>query len=444
MAGFFGRTHELEVVRAALARAPGEQRPSAVVVDGEPGVGKSRLIDEASRNADRVAVSAYEPEMNLPFSLGHDLTRALARSSQAAQQILDPMLAPEPGGPRPDWTSVFEAAHRAAGVRDSLLITIDDFQWCDERSTALIHYLVRGAQADGDPLALVVGGRRSTVVSALVTSLQRLLGDCLTRVTLGPLDHHSTVALAIAVNPALDPRAAAAVADRSGGSPFWCELLAGTRNVDADVKRIVADRLSTAGTDAAVLLETIAVLGRQAPVEDLIAIRGWPEDRLTAARVELVTAGLGVDEGDAFRIVHDLVRAAVETDLPDERRRDINARVASWLESIAGENLTLLLRASEAKNRAGLDHLPLTLRIVRSPMRRLVGLDGLRSIVALIDSVPAGTPHERELQVELASLAAELGQQGLAMERWARIADRLDTPPGRARAWLGASDAAQQ
>ena len=35
MAGFFGRTHELEVVRATLARAPGEQRPTAVVVDGE-------------------------------------------------------------------------------------------------------------------------------------------------------------------------------------------------------------------------------------------------------------------------------------------------------------------------------------------------------------------------------------------------------------------------
>jgi len=46
--GFFGRTHELEVVRAAVARAPGEGRPTAVIVDGEPGVGKSRLIDEAS------------------------------------------------------------------------------------------------------------------------------------------------------------------------------------------------------------------------------------------------------------------------------------------------------------------------------------------------------------------------------------------------------------
>src|SRR5256886_11331735 len=226
-----------------------------MVVDGEPGVGKSRLIDEASRNADRVAVSAYEPEMNLPFSLGHDLTRALARSSQAAEQILDPLLAPGPGGPRPDWTSVFEAAHRAAGVRDSLLITIDDFQWSDERSTALIHYLVRGAQADGDSLALVVVGRRSTAVSALVTSLERLLGDWLTRVTLGPLDHHSTVELARAVNPALDSRAAAAVADRSGGSPFWCELLAEARNVEPDVARIVADRLSAAGTDAAVLFE---------------------------------------------------------------------------------------------------------------------------------------------------------------------------------------------
>jgi hypothetical protein len=128
---------------------------------------------------------------------------------------------------------VFEAAHRAAGLRDSLVITIDDFQWSDQRSTALVHDRACGAEADGDPLALVVGGRRSTAVSALVASLERLLGDRLTRVTLGPLNHHSTVELARSVNPAPDPRAAAAVADRSGGSPFWCELLAEARDVDA-------------------------------------------------------------------------------------------------------------------------------------------------------------------------------------------------------------------
>jgi DNA-binding CsgD family transcriptional regulator len=186
------------------------------------------------------------------------------------------------------------------------------------------------------------------------------------------------------------------------------------------------------------------LLGRQAPIEDLIAIRGWPEDRVAAARAELMATGLVVEEGGALRIVHDLVRAAVDAQLPDERRRDTYARVASWLEGVAGENVTLLLRASEAKDRAGLDHLPLTLRILRSPMRRLVGLEGLRSIAALIDSVPADTPQERELQGELASLAAELGQHGLAMERWARIADRLGEPLDRARAWLGASDAAQQ
>src|SRR6185369_11165067 len=188
----------------------------------------------------------------------------------------------------------------------------------------------------------------------------------------------------------------------------------------------------------------IAVLGREAPVEDLIAIRGWPDDRLTAARVELIATGLLVEEGGTFRIVHDLVRAAVDAQLADERRRDIHARVASWLESVAGENVTLLLRASEAKNRAGLDHLPLTLRIVRSPMRRLVGVDGLRSMAALVDTVPADAPQELELQMELASLAAELGQHGLALERWERIADRLGEASARARAWLGASEAAQQ
>jgi DNA-binding CsgD family transcriptional regulator len=445
MAGFLGRPHELEVVRAATARARRERRPIAVVVEGEPGVGKSRLIDEACRSeTERVAVAAYEPELSLPFSLGHDLTRALARSSPAAAQILDPVLVPEPGGARPDWSAVFEAAHRAAGVGESLLITIDDFQWSDERSTALIHYLVRGALADGEPLALVIGGRRSTAVSALVTSLERLLGDGLTRVTLGVLDHDTAVALARAVNPTLDAPDAAAVAERSGGSPFWCELLAGAQDIDADVARIVADRVAVAGTDAALLLATIAVLGRQVQVADLVAIRGWPEDRVTAAQVELLATGLVVAEGAALRIAHDLVRVAVETDLPGDQRRDIHARVAAWLESIAGDDVTLLLRASEAKNRAALDHLPLTLRILRSPMRRLVGLDGLQSIATLVDSVPAGTPEELELHGELASLAAELGQQGLAMERWARIADRLSDPRDRARAWLGASEAAQQ
>jgi DNA-binding CsgD family transcriptional regulator len=444
--GFFGRTHELEVVRAAVARAAVERQPTAVIVEGEPGVGKSRLIDEVARDAgtDRVAVAAYEPEMRLPFSLGHDLTRALARSSQAAGRILDPILAPKTGDRRPDWTSVFEAAHRAAGVHAALLITIDDFQWSDERSTALLHYLVRGAKADGDSLALVVGGRRSTAVSALVTSLERLLDDALTRVTLGPLDHDSTLALASEVNPTLDRAAAAAVAGRSGGSPFWCELLAGARDGEADVARIVADRLSAVSSDAALLLDTVAVLGRGTPIEDLIAIRGWSDARFSAARVDLVETGLLVEEGGAVRIVHDLVREAVHAQLTDERRRDINTRVASWIESVAGDNITLLLRASEAKDRAGLDHLPLTLRIVQSPMRRLVGLDGLQSIVSLADSLPAGTPQDYELQGELAALAAERGQQELAMEKWSRIADRLGQPYDRARAWLGASEAAQQ
>src|SRR5438093_820366 len=146
MAEFIGRPHELELVPGALARARRERRPTAVVVDGEPGVGKSRLIDEASRNvrATRVAVSAYEPEMSLPFSLGHDLTRALASSSHAAGQILGPMLAPQPGNQRPDWSSVFEAAHRAAGLGDSLPITIDAFHRWATRSTALIPHLGPG------------------------------------------------------------------------------------------------------------------------------------------------------------------------------------------------------------------------------------------------------------------------------------------------------------
>src|SRR5213082_2869057 len=96
--------------------------------------------------------------MSLALSLGHDLARLLARTSTAAAQSTYSILVPDPGGPRPDWSSVFEAAHRAAGLRDSLLITIDVFQWSDERSTALIHYLVRG------PRPTVIRSRSSWAV----------------------------------------------------------------------------------------------------------------------------------------------------------------------------------------------------------------------------------------------------------------------------------------
>ena len=192
-------------------------------------------------------------------------------------------------------------------------------------------------------------------------------------------------------------------------------------------------------------MDTITVLGRQAPVEDLIAIRGWPEDRLTAAaRVELVAAGLVVEEGAAVRIVHDIVRAAVETELPDEWRRDIDARVASRLETIAGENVTLLLRRRKPRIEQGWTtcHSPsgsyghLCAGWWASTVSR-------RSPLSWTRCRPTA-PQERELQGEVASLAAELGQQVLAMERWARIADRLDEPRDHTRAWLGASEAAQQ
>src|SRR6266542_4207593 len=115
MAGFLGRAEELAAIRESCARARRDSAPTAIVLEGDPGVGKSRLLAEALRRVPidaRATVAGYEPEREVPFALGQSILRALADSSARARDWLAPALAPaSPSAPR-DWTGVFEAAHR--------------------------------------------------------------------------------------------------------------------------------------------------------------------------------------------------------------------------------------------------------------------------------------------------------------------------------------------
>jgi DNA-binding CsgD family transcriptional regulator len=447
MGSFFGRSSQLAVVQAACRRVLHEQCVVAVVVEGDPGSGKTRLLAEALPQTPidlRVAVASHEPESGLPLGVGLDFVRSLARSSRRARECLDPFIATANVGAELEWAGFFEAVNRAVSLSGPLLVAVDDVQWSDPQSVALLHYLVRGAEADGEALGLVLAGRPSPTLSAVSASLERLLADRMIHIRLGPLDDEAALALVHFVNPLLQQDAAEEAASRSGGSPFWCELLATAGTETTDVPQFVSDRLRGVSADAWAVLATIVLLARLVHLREVAQIQGWHEDRVRGVLAELSATGLIVEDATSVRTAHDLVRSAVGSQIPDPERRSAHQLIASWLDDMAGDDVSVLLAAAQHRRAAGVGPAATLERIFRSPMRRSLGVEGLQAVVELIDDVAPDDPRGVELQRGVAALASEVGQYTIAMERWPRVAERLGAPIDRARAWLAACDAAQQ
>jgi hypothetical protein len=191
MGVFVGRRDEL----TALGEIPGAAAHgdvAAAVLVGDPGCGKSRLLAESSEQArllNRFRVVGYEPERDVPLASAAELLRALADVKPHGRRL--EALVFDPGrehGSSLEPLRVFEATHRALRVLAPALVLVDDLQWLDDLSLALCHYLVRGARAGGEPLALLAVGRPSPKATSFVDSLAQVLPpERLRRRELGPL-----------------------------------------------------------------------------------------------------------------------------------------------------------------------------------------------------------------------------------------------------------------
>jgi hypothetical protein len=326
MAELVGRRVELEALAAACVRAGRDREVTAVLIEGAPGIGKTRLLDEGLRRQPieaLVQVAGYEPESDLPFAVGRELLAALTQSSPEARDSLAPVAEATSREDPLAWAAVFEAAHRAVSAGQPLVIAVDDFQWSDRQSTALLHYLIRGADAEDIAVAFLIAGRTSKPIRALAPSLQRLLGDRLTRIVLDPLDEHAAVDQTRSANPLLDPAAAQRVAIPSQGSPFWCELLATAGDPEGDVGRIIDDALAALPPDSITAFVTIVLLARPVHVDEISQIHGWATERAHAAEARLAATPLIVRHQDTIQVAHDLLRDASHRHVPEAARRPL-------------------------------------------------------------------------------------------------------------------------
>ncbi|MEV4380440.1 BTAD domain-containing putative transcriptional regulator [Streptosporangium sp. NPDC049644] len=368
--GLVGRSEELAVLREATRRAV-DGRAGLVLIEGEPGVGKTRLMEEAAREAgDRDGLVVW----------GRCLEDGGAPSMwpwvHVVRAVLDGVAAPErerwlkgalgrflephddaltgqvlPGGS--GRFHLFEKvialiAHVSA--RRPVMVVVDDLQWADVASLHLFGHL-----ASRLPTGTVLLGALRDRAPVPGSELARMLAEASRssghhRLVLGPLGSLEVAELVrreIGRAPGLD--AARAIHSRTAGNPFFvrelARLLAGgsplaedaaaRAGVPSTVRGVVRDRMTGLDDDAKDLLEIAALVGRDVDLSLLARVADL-DIATCLVRLESVEA-LGLlapTPGDpySFRFVHDLVRESISETTSPRRATRLHLRVANALE----------------------------------------------------------------------------------------------------------------
>ncbi|MET0977012.1 MAG: AAA family ATPase [Leifsonia sp.] len=360
-----GRTAELGLLRAAAAAAAaGSAR--TVVIGGEAGIGKSRLIDEflaESTDVFRVLLgqcvdlgsvaSPYAPIKGILRTLADDVGAErmldVAGPGRAALAALLPELGPAVADV--DTPAVRGQLHEVVAVlleafsrERPIIVAVEDLHWIDSASLSLLRFLVR-ALVTGRVL-LVLSYRTEDVtrghpVRAFLSEVERSRSVERLEVTRLTRAQVRRQVRAISGEAPTDAAVETFFA-RSDGIPFFVEELwgidafsAGARLPDTlrDLLLVRYERLSE---PARGLLRLLSTGGVRLSHALLSAVFTGTADELDAAARESVIAGVLVIDGDDYAFRHALVREAVLDDLlPGERTR-YHARYAEAYERLAG------------------------------------------------------------------------------------------------------------
>jgi DNA-binding CsgD family transcriptional regulator/tetratricopeptide (TPR) repeat protein len=336
-----GRAEELARLRAALAAARAGSGTTVVLV-GEAGIGKTRLVDEllAPPGGDELVLRGQCTDSGsgpVPFA---GLT-GLLRDAVAA---LGPQAALEAAGPAADALGALAPGlvEVRAGVdagrapealvdlllalaaRRTVVVVLEDLHWSDDVTRAVLARLARAAS--GAALLIVATYRSEDVdrrhpLRAVLAELTR--SRAATQLDVPRLAAAEVVDLARML---ADPEGPLDdLVERSEGVPFYVEELAGVagEGMPESLRDLLLLRYSRLDDDARAFCRAVAAAGQHAPYDLLAAALG--EDALGAAEEAAraaVDAGVLRADADGFRFRHALMQEAVAGELlPGERRR---------------------------------------------------------------------------------------------------------------------------
>lgn len=432
----FGRHDEMALLEGFLDSNAAARGPRALVLSGEPGTGKTALLDHAYARARGVSyrVNAQEALKNVVLAAAGEMLRELSRLDDE-QGILSQLVSGIGDQSRLIPVQIYESVRRRL-VSEETTLFLDDLQWFDDLSAGLVHFLVNGARSYGEDLRVVAATRPGSASSVLVDGIKRGCVSCEV-LEVGGLGEEDGIQLIQSVSR-LDADAARTIWERSGGVPYW--MIALTTDPEAPLAgSILEARLRNASDDAASVLTSLAALGRPVDIDELGSIQRWDHSRAAEALDQLEGRGLVRRTGSHVQIVHDLIREAVVRDVSETRLIDAHRRIAIWLENLESHSLERRLETIEHRMAAGLPATSAALELVRSDSRLILGEAGLATIARVADA------HEGEGSEELlfavAAVASEIGAAEVAVERWSIVFHQSHDPDTQAWAAFKAASA---
>ncbi|WP_433468241.1 BTAD domain-containing putative transcriptional regulator [Spirillospora sp. CA-128828] len=353
---FVGRVQELARLEDA-ARGAEAGRGGVVLVGGDAGMGKTALAERLARDlAGRRWTCAWgrAPETGgapaaWPWA---ELLRELATAAPPAGELIErlgPLLDDAVTGPAGGdvGTGRFRL-HLAvgdylAGVAETapLLLVLDDLHWADEETLAL---LVRLAGRLRDRRVLLLATFRQTEVPDGLAAALAALARCEpARIELGGLSPAEVAVLVRATcGTALDDAELTAIAERTGGNPFFTRetarlldaegLSAATRQVPAGVGDVLRRRIARLPGPVQTVLRDAAVIGRDADLRVLSDLAGGEETVIDAVEAGLGTGLVTEPAPGRMRFAHALVRDTLYDGVSRARRTRLHGRVAAALE----------------------------------------------------------------------------------------------------------------
>jgi DNA-binding CsgD family transcriptional regulator len=365
-----GRERELAVLRDALARAA-DAHPCAVLVAGEAGVGKTRLLrglleDPAAPDALVLRAQCVDlGDPGLPYLVMTDLVRAIravAESDPGLAAVVD-------RSPAVAWLAETNASRGRADdgsrrvrffdataalladvarTRGPVVVTVEDLQWVDSSSADFLRFLF--SRMISERLAVVATVRTDGLAARpharrLVGELGRLPWGF--RLDVEPLDASEVAELLAQLDGGgTTPAIADEVFRRSQGNPYYVHALAaGTMRpgggLDDGIPRALADllvgRLEGLPHEVRTVVRRAAIVAQPVPDRLLRHVAGLSDAELDEALRRAVSEGLLSPDGAGYGFAHNLLRDAVYDDLlPGERSRLHRAHAVALESGAAG------------------------------------------------------------------------------------------------------------
>lgn len=354
-----GRDAEITQLRSTVqASVLGQGR--TILIEGEPGIGKSALVDVVADECAQLGVRvlhgrAEEMEQQVSFAA----IASCLGPGNSAQALISSVLR---GGAETDRGSV---ANLEFAVTEAILdqleqwcstgpvaLLLDDMQWADPATFLVLHRLGRTI---GQVPMLMVGSYRPVPRSEEMERLLRSLRDRgAVSIQLGPLPDAAVAGLIERLGGGLPGPQLRNLVAGAAGNPLYVtelvsallresrvrlddgvlELTGSDPGVPQSLPVAITRRLDFLSRRARDVLEVAAVLGPSLKVSELSAILDTPASELLTVIREAVTAGLLSDSGDQLMFRHDLIRRALAENVPAAVRAALRTQAARALAGV--------------------------------------------------------------------------------------------------------------